>query len=323
MTTLLFALVMVCASSVIQNQVFGAPWVQDFPGESKQAVIEGDILLTPPVEQLIEESELHSSKIKRKVWKNDVLKFWRGARVPFKLSSTLSTAARKAIQAAIKEFRDKTCVRFVPKSPQDRDYIYFYRDLGCFSPIGRQGGRQKLSVGSGCEYKGTVLHEMMHAIGFFHEHTRPDRNQYIRINWWNIEPGKSKNFESYSHGQADTLNLAYDYDSIMHYANTAFSVNLADTIQALNDPKRRFGTNELKGRFSPLDIQAIKDVYHCSVPSQANNTAVVAPPEPVPQIVCEDEVEGDTCQAIVAIAPHSCQSDEEVKLRCRASCKLC
>ena len=43
--------------------------------------------------------------------------------------------------------------------------------------------------------------------------------------------GKSKNFESYSHGVADTLKLAYDYDSVMHYSNKAFSYNLADTIQ--------------------------------------------------------------------------------------------
>lgn len=46
--------------------------------------------------------------------------------------------------------------------------------------------------------------------------------------------GKSKNFNSYSHGVVDTLNLAYDYDSVMHYHNTAFSVNLADTIQVRN-----------------------------------------------------------------------------------------
>lgn len=61
--------------------------------------------------------------------------------------------------------------------------------FSCFSAIGRQGGKQRLSVGEGCEYKGTVLHEIMHALGFFHEHSRTDRDDYIMVLWWNIEPG--------------------------------------------------------------------------------------------------------------------------------------
>ena len=35
----------------------------------------------------------------------------------------------------------------------------------CFSTIGRLGGKQDLSIGGGCAYKGTVLHEVMHALG--------------------------------------------------------------------------------------------------------------------------------------------------------------
>ena len=32
----------------------------------------------------------------------------------------------------------------------------------------------------------TATHEMLHILGAFHEHTRGDRDDYIKINWNNI-----------------------------------------------------------------------------------------------------------------------------------------
>jgi hypothetical protein len=54
-------------------------------------------------------------------------------------------------------------------------------------------GAQKVSLDDGCIASwapGVVIHELMHAAGFYHEHTRPDRDNYVTINFKNILPGK-------------------------------------------------------------------------------------------------------------------------------------
>ena len=37
---------------------------------------------------------------------------------------------------------------------------------------------------------GTILHELMHSVGFHHDHARPDRDNYVEILWDQITPGK-------------------------------------------------------------------------------------------------------------------------------------
>ena len=50
------------------------------------------------------------------------------------------------------------------------------------------GGRQRLIVGDHCKL-GNVIHEIGHAVGFFHEMSRPDRDGYVEIIWKNIISG--------------------------------------------------------------------------------------------------------------------------------------
>lgn len=64
-------------------------------------------------------------------------------------------------------------------------------NLRCWSNYGKVGGGQTVSVmKGGCMWKGIIQHELDHALGFLHEHSRSDRDRYVRIMWEYISPGK-------------------------------------------------------------------------------------------------------------------------------------
>ena len=66
--------------------------------------------------------------------------------------------------------------------------------------MGRVGGGQRISIGSGCEYTGIVIHEIFHALGRWHEQSRPDRDQFIDIKYENMKDGKN-----YSNSRAPVI----------------------------------------------------------------------------------------------------------------------
>lgn len=60
----------------------------------------------------------------------------------------------------------------------------------CFSSVGnRRVGKQQLSIGAGCDRIATIEHEFLHALGFWHEQSRADRDDYVTIMWDRIEAG--------------------------------------------------------------------------------------------------------------------------------------
>merc|ERR1712038_386032 len=94
---------------------------------------------------------------------------------------------------------------------------------GCSSSVSRCGRKQEVSLGSGCVYTGIVIHELMHAVGFWHEQSRTDRDGYVKILTQNIQSSMVYNFEKMNLYQIDLLKAKYDTCSVMHYNAYAFT----------------------------------------------------------------------------------------------------
>lgn len=161
---------------------------------------------------------------------------WPRGIVPYVIKGTFHKKHVAVIHAAMDEYHKYTCVRFV-RRVDEPDYIVIgNQNSGCWSALGRLGGRQRvnLQTPSCLERLGTAVHELMHSLGFFHEQTREERDDYVQINQENIRAKYLKNFRKAN--KTMSFGLEYDYGSIMHYSRKAFSSNGLPTMTAIVSP---------------------------------------------------------------------------------------
>jgi len=207
---------------------------------------------------------------------------WPGGVVPYTFSTDeeVSEEARKVIFEAMKVYEEKTCIRFKPLEAED-SHIRFIGGGGCYSYVGKMswGGAQEVSIGSGCEILGTVLHELMHAVGFYHEQSRADRDEYVRINKDNIQPGKEGNFKKHDLTVIKHLGEEYDYCSIMHYGAFFFSKDWeSPTIVPIKETECTIGQAR---DFSVTDLRKINKLYECGGGQEITTTEPIITMGPI------------------------------------------
>lgn len=148
---------------------------------------------------------------------------WFRGIITYEISNSFTENEKNNIENAINILETKTNLSFLKKEnyPWYKDYIHFVKDEnqngGGRSWIGRQGGRQKIWLGYNAAQR-TIIHEILHAAGIYHEQSRTDRDQHIEILWDNIELLSIFNF-----WKCDGFKIGnYDKESVMHYHGHAF-----------------------------------------------------------------------------------------------------
>jgi hypothetical protein len=168
------------------------------------------------------------------------------------------------------EFDLETAKKIKKRSPLLKGRLQFIKSDVCGSYVGRRpykkmkevpGFYQNIFLADGCQEM-AILHELGHAIGLFHEQTRPDRDQYIAMQMDNVK--KEKKSQYGKGGETDRLVIGqYDFQSIMHYADTNFVITKGTKAFTIREPfinqKSLFigRTNTL----SAGDIESVNKLY--------------------------------------------------------------
>ncbi|KAK7485497.1 hypothetical protein BaRGS_00023307, partial [Batillaria attramentaria] len=199
------------------------------------------------------------ARFKRKA---SVFNKWPGVEIPFEIGQGFDGYDVDIIRSAMAQWETQTCVRFRPATSMDRNRLVFEGGMGCSSNVGMIGGAQRLTLQEECRRPKIVLHEIGHALGLIHEHQRPDRDQYIAINRENIRPGRQRDFERFGPARVQNLGVGYDYMSIMHYGQTAFSRDPHLVTMITRDPsfQQLIGKTQ---QLSSSDIETINRMYKC------------------------------------------------------------
>ncbi|XP_040575783.1 low choriolytic enzyme [Lepeophtheirus salmonis] len=266
---------------------------------------------------------------------------WPNNEVPYEISFGYNRYEVSVIKSAMKEIESKTCVKWVPRSGQKNYVTINPREKGCFAVMGYNRNRgvhnlnlQRNNGYTTCMSMRIAAHEMLHILGFAHEQTRPDRDQFVRIYWSRIKRSSISNYfraidinsrerppvcdpmstqasfdNCYSGFKTRTFGLDYDYGSIMHYGLKDFTTTTQDTMRVLKPvpPGIVIGKAEAMTKLDALKVQAR---YDCNEDPGTKTTRK-------PSVECKDIY--IQCPSLTSY----CESRPEIKRGCKVSCGEC
>ncbi|HUS06810.1 MAG TPA: M12 family metallopeptidase, partial [Bryobacteraceae bacterium] len=200
------------------------------------AVTEGDIVLGTAEEMAVSRPDAGT---RAKTVSHEAIdvttttRRWPGGVIPYTVDSDVPD--KKRITDGIQHWIDNTGLSLVPRT-SEANYVRFSRFTGAGdvcgnSQVGMAGrGAQRINLADDCD-SSTVIHEIGHAVGLFHEQTRQDRDFYVRVLYNNMDKTQVSQFDQQISAGQDLG--SYDYGSVMHYSNFAFSRNGEATLESI------------------------------------------------------------------------------------------
>ena len=232
-------------------------------------IIEGDIIIKD--DRMVETNSSDNISIRAAMSQIDLLdetvKLWDEGKVYYyrqadgltvNISSDVNSAIAKIQSAtndnikfielrtnAAREYKKNTRIVIVPSNTTNASH------LGV-----KEGERQELFLHKSGP---SALHEFGHALGLIHEHSRYKRDDYVKIHWDRILPGKEHNFKGLTKPIV-LFSSDFDYESIMMYGSWDFSIwgNLRPTITK-DDGKTTWIAN--RDFLTESDINVLKQMY--------------------------------------------------------------
>uniref|UniRef100_A0A915HYA8 Metalloendopeptidase n=1 Tax=Romanomermis culicivorax TaxID=13658 RepID=A0A915HYA8_ROMCU len=167
---------------------------------------------------------------------------WPKGIVPYVIEDVLTRELRGILAVSMKTIEKNSCVRFIPHAEYVLDKTVYPLLIKkedrhrCISTIGIDGSRTN------------------------EQHSRKDRDDFVDVLWQNVQQNKTKNFAKYSFPFATYT--PYDYTSILHYEDTAFSVDPDQGYKTM-EPRMRNHRITFNDKMSMFDIIKLNKHYGC------------------------------------------------------------
>uniref|UniRef100_A0A0N4Z424 Metalloendopeptidase n=1 Tax=Parastrongyloides trichosuri TaxID=131310 RepID=A0A0N4Z424_PARTI len=168
------------------------------------------------------------------------------------------------VEEAVAYIVNETCIRFQRVyTLQGATGLNFISTNGCSSFVGRVEitTTQDVAVGPDCSTVGWIMHMIGHALGMFHEETRPDRGKYVRILKNNILQNRLQAFDIVPLTEAETFNLKYDIGALLHSNDTTQTANGRKTIVPYNKNYHRTIGQDQRMSFNEIKLL---NLYYCN-----------------------------------------------------------
>ncbi|MAQ76023.1 MAG: peptidase M12 [Aquimarina sp.] len=196
-------------------------------------------------------------EINQKLAQGGYVRKWTNNTVVYVLDSSLSANVISELQRSFDEWESKTSIRFKERTNESNYVTISSNGQSCncgVATLGMNGDRGYIRLGSGSTAV-VIIHELGHTLGYLHEQNRPDRDDYIIVNYDNVQDGYASQFDISSN--AILLTEEFDIGSTMMYGSYTFSKNGQPTITDLSGnvlPRRA-------ARISEGDIAGTNQAY--------------------------------------------------------------